>query len=89
MKKRYCEVCNAFVGILSNKAWEALEHMCDMCAEPEPFDEVQPREGQTMTTRRFFEALADTHVWVSWFTFCFLISLSNKNILQEIRTHTK
>jgi len=33
MKDRYCEICGAFVGRMSDKAWEQMNRMCDLCDE--------------------------------------------------------
>ena len=29
MKDRYCEFCEGFVGRMSDKAWDEIEHCCD------------------------------------------------------------
>jgi len=38
-KERYCEVCDKLVGTMSDKAWEAMEKICDICGEKKDLEE--------------------------------------------------
>lgn len=32
-KKRHCEICKVEVGEMSDKAWEQMKGICDICFE--------------------------------------------------------
>lgn len=39
-EERYCEICEAFVGIMSDEAWLELDRLCENCLEcPEDISE--------------------------------------------------
>ena len=41
IEERYCEICDKFVGVMSQKAWEAMDYLCEDCIEKEDLENIQ------------------------------------------------